>query len=141
MVNEPDLSSMNKASRRFLIAGAVSALLAVVLGAFGAHALGDRLGPDLMAIYETANTYHFYHSLALLSVGFLAQRSSGTKVSASGWCFIAGLLFFSGSLYALALSGVRILGAITPIGGVFFITGWALFALAVYAAAGQRADN
>jgi uncharacterized membrane protein YgdD (TMEM256/DUF423 family) len=132
---------MNTSSRRYLIAGAQSALLAVVLGAFGAHALEDRLTPDLMAIYQTANTYHFYHSFALLAVGFLAQRVTSKSVSASGWCFVAGLLFFSGSLYALALSGIRVLGAITPIGGVFFIIGWALFAVAAYSAKGPSADG
>ncbi len=132
---------MNKPSRRFLIAGALGALLAVVLGAFGAHALEDRLTPDLLDIYQTANTYHFYHSLALVAVGFLAQQVTGKLVSASGWCFIAGLVFFSGSLYALALSGVRILGAVTPIGGVFFILGWALFAAAVYSASGKDAND
>ena len=126
---------MNKPSKRFLMAGAFSALLAVVLGAFGAHALENRLTADMLAVFETANTFHFYHSLALLAVGFLAQHASGKWLSASGWCFIAGLLFFSGSLYVMTLSGIRVLGAITPVGGVFLILGWALFTIGTYVAA------
>ena len=123
---------MNQQSRRFLAAGAVSALLAVVLGAFGSHGLEDRLSADLIAIYQTANDYHFYHSFALLAVGFLALHTNGRLLTAGGWCFVAGLLLFSGSLYLLAMTGVRILGAITPFGGMLFIVGWALFAASAH---------
>ncbi|MEM9209653.1 MAG: DUF423 domain-containing protein, partial [Pseudomonadota bacterium] len=141
----PDIARMNNPSRRFLSAGAVSALVAVVLGAFGAHALEDRLTADMLAVIEVIRIGRLVHrqhiSLALLAVGFLAQSSGGKWVSASGWCFIAGLLIFSGSLYVLALSGIRILGALTPIGGVFFIIGWAFFVVAAYAAAGPRSND
>ena len=123
---------MNRQSRLFLTIGAVSALFAVILGAFGSHGLEGRLSADLIEIFETGNRYHFYHSFALLIVGLLARPIEGKWLRASGWCFLLGILFFSGSLYVLALSGVRILGAVTPIGGVFFIVGWALLAAAAY---------
>lgn len=106
--------------------------LGVGFGAFGAHALKARLTPDLLAIYRTAVEYQFWHALALLAVGLLAMSRPGPLLSASGWCFTFGILLFSGSLYALALSGVRLLGAITPIGGLLFLVGWVL--LSVHAA-------
>lgn len=123
---------MNPQARFFLTAGAISGLLAVLLGAFGAHALQDRLGAALTATYQTGNAYHFYHCFALLAVGLTALHAEGRRLAASGYCFLAGTLLFSGSLYGLAVTGVRALGAITPIGGVLFIAGWALFAAAVY---------
>lgn len=106
--------------------------LGVSFGAFGAHALKARLTPDLLAIYRTAVEYQFWHALALLAVGVLAMSRPGPLLSSSGWCFTFGILLFSGSLYALALSGVRVLGAITPIGGLLFLVGWVL--LSVHAA-------
>ena len=129
---------MNRQSRLFLTSGAVSALLAVALGAFGSHALENRLSADLLAIYEIGNRYHFYHSFALLAVGVLALHADGRRLTASGWCFLVGLSVFSGSLYALAISGMRILGAITPIGGVLLIIGWALLATVTYQMASSR---
>jgi len=106
--------------------------LGVGFGAFGAHALKARLTPDVLAIYRTAVEYQFWHALALMAVGLLAMSRPGPLLSASGWCFAFGILLFSGSLYALALSGVRVLGAITPIGGLLFLIGWVL--LSVHAA-------
>lgn len=106
--------------------------LGVGFGAFGAHALKERLTPDLLAIYRTAVEYQFWHALALMAVGLLALSRPGPLLGASGWCFAFGILLFSGSLYALALSGVRVLGAITPIGGLLFLVGWVL--LSVHAA-------
>ncbi|WP_022977626.1 DUF423 domain-containing protein [Nevskia ramosa] len=106
--------------------------LGVGFGAFGAHALKERLTPDLLAIYRTAVEYQFWHALALMAVGLLAMSRPGPLLSASGWSFAFGILLFSGSLYALALSGVRVLGAITPIGGLLFLVGWVL--LSVHAA-------
>lgn len=100
--------------------------LGVGFGAFGAHALKARLSPELLAVYRTAVEYQFWHALALLAVGLLALTRPGALLVASGWCFTLGILIFSGSLYALALSGVRVLGAITPIGGLLFLAGWAL---------------
>jgi uncharacterized membrane protein YgdD (TMEM256/DUF423 family) len=110
--------------RAFFVIGALAGLLAVGSGAFGAHALRGQLSPDRLEIYETAVRYHFYHALALLMAGYAAARWPGAAASAAGWLFLVGLLLFSGSLYALSLTGVRWLGAITPFGGVAFIVGW-----------------
>lgn len=116
----------------FLVVGALAAMLAVVLGAFGAHALRARLTPDLLAIYNTGVQYHFWHALGLLVIGIVAiQLPSSIVLKWAGWLMLAGIVIFSGSLYVLALSGVRWLGAITPIGGVAFILGWLLLAIAV----------
>jgi uncharacterized membrane protein YgdD (TMEM256/DUF423 family) len=114
--------------RLFFGLGSLLALLAVGLGAFGAHALADRLSADLLGAYETGARYHVYHALGLLAVAYAATRWPGTPVAAAGWLFVAGIVLFSGSLYLVALTGVRWLGAITPLGGVAFLAGWALLA-------------
>lgn len=118
-------------ARVFLIAGALSAALAVALGAFGAHGLRARLPANLLAIYQTGCQYHVYHALGLLAVGLLGLHlpASGA-LRASGWLMLAGTVLFSGSLYALALTGQRWLGAVTPLGGVAWITAWLLLAVA-----------
>lgn len=103
--------------------------LGVGFGAFGAHALKARLTPELLAIYRTAVEYQFWHALALLAAGLLAMSRPGPMLALSGWSFTLGILLFSGSLYALALSGVRVLGAITPIGGLLFLAGWVLLSI------------
>jgi uncharacterized membrane protein YgdD (TMEM256/DUF423 family) len=108
-------------------AGALNAFLAVACGAFGAHALKRRLDGERLAVFETGARYHIYHSLALVAVSWLATMR-GTGANAAGTLFLAGIVLFSGSLYALALSGVRKLGAITPLGGLCFLLGWADFA-------------
>lgn len=110
--------------RLFFTLGSVSAFLGVALGAFAAHALKGRVGPDLLVIFETGVRYQMYHALALLAVGWAYTRWPGKWVNASGWLFAAGTILFSGSLYALSLSGVRWLGAITPIGGLALLAGW-----------------
>ena len=125
---------MNSQARFFLVVGAISGFLAVALGAFGAHALQDKLGAELMATYSTGNAYHFYHCFALLAVGFAGLHIKSRMLTASGYCFFAGTVIFSGSLYLLAVTGVRVLGAITPIGGMLFIAGWALLATTLYLA-------
>ncbi len=112
--------------------GSTFALLAVGLGAFGAHALRSRLEPNLQAIYETGVRYHFYHALGLFVVAWLVETRPSVWVSAAGWSFVAGMVLFSGSLYALALSGQRWLGAVTPFGGLAFLAGWALLLLAPF---------
>ncbi len=109
-----------------LLAGAVYGFIGVVCGAFGAHALKARLSPELLAVWKTAVDYQFYHALALLLVGLLALQRPSPMLGYAALCFALGVLVFSGSLYALALSGVRWLGAITPIGGLLFLFGWAL---------------
>lgn len=114
---------------RFLFgAAAVSALLGVALGAFGAHAIRDRLPADLLAIYETGVRYHFYHALGLFAAAYAAGRWPESPAGAAGWLFIGGIVLFSGSLYLLSMTGVRWLGAITPLGGAAFIAGWAVLA-------------
>jgi len=116
--------------RTFMLLGSVAAFLAVTLGAFGAHGLRGRLSPDMLAVFETGVRYHMYHALAILLVGLVMGRLSGWLIQTAGWCFVAGIVLFSGSLYALALSGVTILGAVTPLGGVAFLAGWACLAFA-----------
>ncbi len=109
----------------FIQLAAVFGALAVIIGAFGAHGLKERIPADLMAVYQTGVQYHFYHVLALLAVGLIAaQTPPSSWLNISGWAFVVGILIFSGSLYVLAISGIRWLGAITPIGGVAFIVGW-----------------
>lgn len=120
--------------RIFLGVGAVSAGLAVALGAFAAHGLRGRLSPEALQTFETGARYHMYHALALLAVAWAVTRWPGTAVTAAGWLFIAGTLLFSGSLYLLAITGVRALGAITPIGGFAFILGWLALAWAAWGA-------
>ena len=116
--------------RLFFTLGAASALMAVGAGAFGAHALRARLSPELLAAFETGARYQMYHALGLLAVGWAVTRWPGPWAVRAGWLFVAGTLLFSGSLYTLALSGVRWLGAITPVGGVALLAGWACLILA-----------
>lgn len=119
-------------ARILLASGSVGMLLAVMFGAFGAHALKNTLAPERMAVYETAVNYHFYHALGLLAVGVMALHIPESAVLRwAGILMIAGVLLFSGSLYALSLSGHRWLGAITPFGGLAFLTAWLLFAVAI----------
>jgi len=119
----------------FVSIGSLCAALAVALGAFGAHALKGRLAPDLLAVYHTAVQYHFYHALGLVLVGVaLGHWPESGWVRASGWSLLGGILLFSGSLYLLAFTGQRWLGAITPVGGLAFIAGWVLLALGAYKA-------
>lgn len=119
---------MNGFAQSSLTLGAISGFIAVLFGAFGAHALKARLSADMLAIWKTANEYHFYHALALLLVGVLARQSKVPGLDVSAGCFLAGIIVFSGSLYLLALTGTRWLGAITPIGGLLFLAGWAWLA-------------
>lgn len=113
-----------------VIAGALIAGLAVAAGAFGAHGLRAILSPADLATFETAARYQMYHGLALMAAAWVAERWPGRLPGIAAWCFVAGIVLFSGSLYALVLSGVRTLGAITPLGGVCFLAGWACLAFA-----------
>ena len=113
--------------RVFFGLGALSALISVAAGAFGAHALRDRLPPDMLSVFETAARYQMYHALGLLAVAWAAPRWPG-PAGAAGWLFVTGTVLFCGSLYALVLTGQRWLGAITPLGGFAFILGWAALA-------------
>lgn len=118
--------------RVFLLAGAISGFLAVAAGAFGGHALKERLAPEMLAIFEVGGRYHMYHALALLGTAWACARWPGSLTTAAGWCFVGGTLLFSGSLYLLSLTGTRILGAITPLGGLAFMAGWLCLAAAAW---------
>jgi uncharacterized membrane protein YgdD (TMEM256/DUF423 family) len=117
-------------NRRWAALGSVSAFVSVAAGAFGAHALKLRLGPEALAVWETAARYQMVHALALLAVAQAAVAWRSPAVRSAGWLFVVGTLLFSGSLYALALTGARGLGAVTPLGGVAFLAGWACLAWA-----------
>ncbi len=117
----------------FIIAGAVNAALAVALGAFGAHALKEKLSEHYLAIWETAVQYQMFHALGLIAIGILMSSSLLGPISQlnwAGWLLLAGIIIFSGSLYILSLTGIGVLGAITPIGGVAFIIGWIMLIIA-----------
>ena len=118
--------------RTFLAIAALFGLVAVAAGAFGAHALEARLAADRLAIFETAARYQMYHALALVGVAWAGSALAGAEslTNAAGWAFVVGTLIFCGSLYLLALGGPRWLGAITPIGGLGFMAGWALLGVA-----------
>lgn len=120
-------------TRALLSAGAAFGLIGVVLGAFGAHALRVRLSAEMLSVWKTGVDYQLVHALALLVVGVLLRQglAAAPALQAAGVCFVAGIVLFSGSLYALTLTDVRALGAITPIGGVLFLAGWALLLYAV----------
>ena len=111
-------------SRLFFAFGSGFALIAVVTGAFAAHTLKSKLLPDMFQVFEVAARYQMYHALGLIAVAWAASQWSSQLIAVSGWLFVAGIVIFSGSLYILSLTGVRWLGAITPIGGVAFIIGW-----------------
>jgi uncharacterized membrane protein YgdD (TMEM256/DUF423 family) len=116
--------------RLFFLLGSLSGFVSVAAGAFGAHALRARLDPGALAVFETGARYQMYHALGLLAVAWATARWPGPWAGRAGWLFVAGTLLFSGSLYALALSGVRWIGAVTPLGGVAFLAGWLCLALA-----------
>ena len=118
-------------ARVFLALGSASAFLAVAGGAFGAHALRRRLDETLLAVFETGIRYQMYHALALLAVAWVMDRWGGGLVAASGWLFVVGTVIFSGSLYLLALTGQRMFGAVTPLGGVAFLAGWLVLLIGV----------
>lgn len=123
---------MPDGARLFLSMGSLLALAAVALGAFGAHGLKARLAPDLLAVFQTGVQYHFYHALGLVLVGLACfHLPESGALRTSGWLMAAGIVLFSGSLYALALSGERWWGAVAPVGGTAFIAGWGAFAWAV----------
>jgi uncharacterized membrane protein YgdD (TMEM256/DUF423 family) len=114
--------------RNFMLIGALAAFIGVALGAFGAHGLRGRLSPEMLNVFEVGVRYEMYHALAILIVALARARFEGPLIVAAGWLFTAGIVFFSGSLYLLALTGTTIFGAVTPIGGVLFLLGWACFA-------------
>ena len=123
----------NVTSKWLLILGSINMFLAVALGAFGAHAFRASLPPDLMAVYQTGNQYHFYHALGLFAVAVAAALFRPSRLfRLSGALILAGLILFSGSLYVLSLTGQRWIGMITPFGGTAFMIGWLLLAAGVW---------
>ena len=114
----------------WLAVAAIAGGVGVALGAFGAHGLKTRVGPDLLAVFETGVRYHLIHALALIGVAWASERWPSALTTAAGSLFLAGILVFSGSLYLMTLTGARWLGAVTPLGGVAFIIGWACLAIA-----------
>ncbi|WP_336789197.1 DUF423 domain-containing protein [Paenibacillus sp. MMO-177] len=116
----------------FVVLGCILMAVAVAIGAFGAHALKSRIEPDKLKVYETGVQYHIIHALGLIGVGLLADRypDSG-MISTGGWLLAVGIVLFSGSLYVLSLKRVRLLGPVTPLGGLSFIAGWVLIAIGV----------
>lgn len=118
--------------RLFFVLGALSGFIGVALGAFAAHGLKGRLGPELLATFEIGVRYQMLHALALLAVGWAQTRWPGPALNASGWLFVAGTLLFSGSLYVLSLTGEKWLGAVAPAGGLAFLAGWLCLAWAAW---------
>ena len=118
--------------RVFMTVGAISAFVAVAAGAFGAHGLRARLGPELLAIFEVGVRYQMYHAFGLFVAAWACAKWPGVYTGLSGWMFITGTVVFSGSLYVLALTGMRWLGAITPFGGLAFLAGWLMLAWGIW---------
>lgn len=115
----------------FLLLGSLNAFLSVVLGAFGAHALKTKLSADMLNVYQTGVQYHMIHAIALILVALLSEKlGNHPLVTVSGWSLLIGIVLFSGSLYVLSISGIKNLGAITPFGGIAFLLGWILLAVA-----------
>ena len=112
--------------RFFFLSGAVAAFIAVALGAFGAHSLKTKLSADMLNIFEIGVRYQMYHALGLIAVAWATTRWPEANLNAAGWAFIVGIVVFSGSLYLLSATDIRWLGAITPIGGLAFLIGWAI---------------
>ncbi len=116
----------------WLVVGAVFAALTVLIGAFGAHGLKSKVSPEYLLIFETGVRYQMYHSLALVLIGTIGYYLPQSSLAPVGYFMIAGIMIFSGSLYLLVLTNIRWLGAVTPIGGIFFIIGWLLLAYNIY---------
>jgi uncharacterized membrane protein YgdD (TMEM256/DUF423 family) len=114
------------------LAGAITALLSVLLGAFGAHGLKSILSPDMLGAFETGVRYQMFHALGVLLVALLSLHVDDRRVRAAGWWLLAGIILFSGSLYLMALTGERRLGIVTPLGGTAFLVGWSLLALGLW---------
>lgn len=126
------MPQVSPTAKLFLILGGVNAALVVLLGAFGAHALKERLPVEALAVYQTGVHYHLFHALGLIAVGLVAtQIPASAYLKWSGWLMLAGIVLFSGSLYVLSVSGLRWMGMVTPFGGFAFILSWTLFVIAV----------
>lgn len=122
----------SQTSRLFILCGAISGFLSVSLGAFAAHSLKQQLSEHYLSVFQTGVTYQFYHALGLMLIGLIAYHHNTTGIKLAGWFMLAGSVVFSGSLYLLSLTGIRWLGMITPLGGLCFLTGWALLAYSIW---------
>lgn len=122
---------MNQTTKTFVFYGSIFMALAVAFGAFGAHGLKSMISQEMLVIFHTGVEYHFYHALGLFAVAFVAHSNESKQVKIAGYFMIFGILVFSGSLYILSITGIKWLGAITPIGGTGFIVGWIMLALSV----------
>ncbi|MFQ5798795.1 MAG: DUF423 domain-containing protein [Bacteroidota bacterium] len=118
--------------RFFFVLGSISAFIGVAVGAFGAHALREKLSPELLNAFEVGVRYQIYHALAILAVAWAASHWLSSNVAVAGWLFFAGTVLFSGSLYALSLTGLRWLGLVTPVGGLMFLAGWIYAAWVIF---------
>jgi uncharacterized membrane protein YgdD (TMEM256/DUF423 family) len=118
-------------NRNILAVGAIFMALDVLLGAFGAHALKTSLSPEMLAVYKTGVEYQFYHALGLLIIGLIGFHIDSKWLRRSGLLLTIGILIFSGSLYVLSLTGIKVIGAITPIGGVSFVAGWICLSIGI----------
>jgi uncharacterized membrane protein YgdD (TMEM256/DUF423 family) len=120
--------NIDASSRWLMVVGCICAGLGVAAGAFGAHMLKEILDQPMLAVYDTATRYQMYHAFGMIVSGLAVRIARDAGTAKAGWMFLAGILLFSGSLYGVSLSGVRWLGAVTPIGGALFIVGWAVLA-------------
>jgi len=118
-------------TKTILVTAAILLALGVIIGAFGAHGLKSRVTPDLLQVYKTGVEYHFYHALGLLLIGVLSFSMPSSYLDMAALFLVAGILIFSGSLYVLAITGIKWIGAITPIGGLSFIVGWILVVVGI----------
>lgn len=114
----------------FVLLGSIYGLIAVATGAFGAHGLQNKVEPRMLEVWETAAQYQMYHALALIAAAWMVHQTQSTVALVAGWSFAVGVLVFSGSLYVMVLSGIRALGAITPVGGLALMVGWFCLILA-----------
>ncbi len=127
------MNEINITAKLFLLLGSANAMLAVMLGAFGAHALKARLDENMLKIFHTGVEYHFYHALGLILIGIIAINIPvNIWIKNSGWMMFAGIILFSGSLYFLSILNVRWLGMITPLGGLLFILAWLSLCIAIF---------
>lgn len=121
-------------ARTFLIVGALSAFCGVALGAFAAHALKQKLSPEMFSVFEVGVRYHMYHALALFAVAWASVNFPSANIAPAGWLFFVGILLFSGSLYLLSITDIRWLGMITPFGGLCFLGGWLWLTIGIWRA-------
>jgi uncharacterized membrane protein YgdD (TMEM256/DUF423 family) len=127
------MNELNITAKLFLLLGSANAMLAVILGAFGAHALKARLDESLLKVYHTGIEYHFYHALGLILIGIIAMNIPvNVWIKNAGWMMFAGIILFSGSLYLLSILNIRWLGMITPLGGLLFILAWLSLCIAIF---------